>query len=515
MHKFLNNILNFIFGRIFITGFMLIVQVIILFFTIWKLGNHFVYVYIFFSILSLAVVLYIIGKVENPSYKLAWVVPIMLFPIFGGLLYIFFGGNKVPKPFQERLKQITDSTMLFLKPNIQITKELESIDESVATQSKYISDFVGYPVYKNTTTEYLSPGEKKFERLKEELEKAEHFIFMEYFIVQEGIMWDTILDILVRKAKQGLEVRVLYDDVGCLFTLPYKYYEKLEALGVKCEAFNKFRPSLSALQNNRDHRKITVIDGHTGFTGGINLADEYINAYEKYGHWKDASVMLKGEAVWNLTVMFLQMWNSIREEDKDYNIYRPHIYHKEKFETDGFVQPYCDSPLDGETVGENVYLNLITKAKKYIYINTPYLIVDNEVVTALSIAAKSGVDIRIVTPHVPDKWYVHLMTRSYYSQLVNAGIKIYEYTPGFIHSKTFVCDDELATIGTINLDFRSLYLHFECGTWLYKSKAVMQLKEDFLKTLKVCTPITASYCNSFKWYTKLLQSILRLFAPLM
>ncbi len=515
MHKFLNNLLSFIFGRIFITASLLIVQIVVLILTIWKLGNYFVYVYAFFAVLSLAVVLYIINKNENPAYKLAWVVPIMLFPIFGGLLYIIFGGNKVPKPFKARLKQITDSSILFLKSNNQVTEELNSINPSIATQSKYISDFVHYPVYKNTTTEYLSPGERKFEKLKEELEKAEHFIFMEYFIVQEGIMWNSILDILVKKVKQGVEVRFLYDDVGCLFTLPHKYYEKLETLGIKCQAFNEFRPFLTSLQNNRDHRKITVIDGYVGFTGGINLADEYINAYEKYGHWKDASVMLKGEAVWNLTVMFLQVWNSIREEDKDYSKYKPHIHHKENFKTDGFVQPYCDSPLDGENVGENVYLNLITKAKKYIYINTPYLIVDNEIVTALSIASKSGVDIRIVTPHIPDKWYVHLVTRSYYSQLVNVGIKIYEYTPGFIHSKTFVCDDEVATIGTINLDFRSLYLHFECGTWIYKSKAVEQLKEDYLETLKLCTPITKSYCDNFKWYTKIMQSILRLFAPLM
>lgn len=515
MGKFIQNIVHFVFGRIFITAALILIQASILFLTIWKLGNYFVYVYAFFVILSIATVFIIVSKRDNPSYKLAWVVPIMLFPIFGGLLYLIFGGNRLPKVFKEKMDIICRETRNLLIQDKNIMDEIEAENKAIAVQSKYISEFVGYPVYKNTTTEYLSPGEKKFERLKEELEKAEHYIFMEYFIVQEGVMWNTILGILVKKVKQGVEVRLMYDDVGCLFTLPYKYYEKIESLGIKCIAFNKFRASLSALQNNRDHRKIAVIDGYIGFTGGINLADEYINEYEKHGHWKDASVVIKGDAVWNLTVMFLQMWNSTRNEDRDYKIYRPKTYLHQKLESDGYVQPYCDSPLDGETVGENVYLNMITKAKNYIYINTPYLIVDNEVITALSIAAKSGVDIRIVTPHVPDKIFVHMLTRSYYSQLVDAGVKIYEYTPGFIHSKTFVCDDEVATIGTINLDFRSLYLHFECGTWLYKSKAVMQLKADFLNTLKICTPIDRQYCNSFKWYIKFMQTILRLFAPLM
>lgn len=510
MGKFLNNLIHFVFGRIFIIGLMLIIQLLILVFTIWKLGEHYVYIDVLFSILSLIVIVSILNKEDNPSYKLAWVIPIILFPVLGALMYIWFGTGKPAKLFETRLKSIP-----LTKQDDNVFSELESINKSVSTQSKYISDIAKFPIYKNTQTEYLSPGEKKFERLKQELELATHFIFMEYFIIQEGIMWDSILEILKRKVKQGVEVRIIYDDVGCLFTLPYKYDKKLESMGIKCIVFNKFRPALSSSQNNRDHRKITVIDGYVGFTGGINLADEYINAYEKHGHWKDCAVMIKGEAVWSLTIMFLQTWNFLRQTDDDFKKYMPSLYCNKKLESDGFVQPYCDSPLDKETVGENVYLNMITKAKDYIYINTPYLIIDNEMITALSIAAKSGIDIKIVTPHIADKWYVHMLTRSYYSQLINAGIKIYEYTPGFIHSKTFVCDDELATIGTINLDFRSLYLHFECGSLFYKSKAVKQLKDDYLETLKICTPITSEYCKGFKWYIKLTQSILRLLAPLM
>ena len=303
--------------------------------------------------------------------------------------------------------------------------------------------------------------------------------------------------------------------MGCITTLPNKYHEKMEKLGIKCQVFNKFIPILSIIVNNRDHRKITVIDGHTAFTGGINLADEYINEIVRFGHWKDASIMIKGEAVWNLTVMFLQVWNFVGFNREDYNKYRPKMYHSDDFATDGYVQPYGDSPYDNELVGENVYLNIINKAKDYIYINTPYLIIDNELVTALTLAAKSGVDVRIVTPFIEDKWYAHIVTRAYYAQLIEAGVKIYEYIPGFIHSKTFVCDDEIGVVGTINMDYRSLYLHFECGVFLYKTKSVMQIKEDFLNILEVSQNITLEDTKKVKWFNRFLRAILRVFAPLM
>lgn len=267
--------------------------------------------------------------------------------------------------------------------------------------------------------------------------------------------------------------------------------------------------------NNRDHRKITVIDGHTGFTGGINLADEYINEIVRFGHWKDSAIMIKGDAVWNLTVMFLQIWNFYSEKKEKYERYYPYFYHEDEFEGDGYVQPYGDSPLDEEIVGENVYLNIINKAKNYVYITTPYFIVDNELVTALTLAAKSGIDVRIITPHIEDKWYAHIVTRAYYTQLIESGVKVFEYTPGFIHSKTFVSDDEIGIVGTINMDYRSLYLHFECGVWLYKTKSVDQIKEDFLNTLEKCQRITLKDCEKVKIPTRILRAIIRVFAPLM
>ena len=471
----------------FILGILILVQASILGFAIWKLSEYFVYLYAAFALLSIIVVLYILNRTDNPSYKLAWTIPILLFPVFGGLFYLFFGRKQYKAEFIQEGAKVYKATVHLTQQDEKILEEIQQQDQSIANQVKYIANYSSYGIHKNTITKYLSPGETFFDTLKKELLKAKHFIFMEYFIIEEGIMWDSIVGILAQKAKEGVDVRLIYDDAGTIQTLPYKYHEKLQKLGIKTVVFNEIKPTLNLLMNNRDHRKITVIDGHTGFTGGINLADEYINAIEKHGHWKDASLMLKGEAVWNLTIMFLQVWACVTNEDGGYDQYRPYVNHPEPFESDGYVQPYGDSPLDGETVGENVYLNIINKAKKYVYINTPYLVVDNELVTALVLAAKSGIDVRIVTPHIEDKWYVHTVTRAYYPQLIEAGVKIYEYTPGFIHSKTFVCDDEIGVVGTINMDYRSLYLHFECGVWMYKTKSILDIRDDFLKTLEVCT----------------------------
>ena len=410
-------------------------------------------------------------------------------------------------------QNIKMKSSLVQDPNV--LNRLEKESEYAKNQALYMINYSNCPIYENTYNEYLTPGEVKFEKLVEELKKAKHFIFLEYFIIEEGIMWNTILEILKEKAKEGVDVRVIYDDVGCVMKLPYKYGDKLEKYGIKCRVFNPFIPIFTNRLNNRDHRKIAVIDGYVGFMGGINLADEYINSFDKYGHWKDAAILLKGEAVFNLTVMFLTMWDFINNSDDDYLKYRPENFTNERYLSKGYVQPFDDSPLVNEPIGETVYLNLINKAKKYIYINTPYLIIDNEMATALKIAAKSGIDVRIVTPHIPDKWFVHAVTRSYYHSFIKDNIKIYEYTPGFMHSKTFVVDDEYAVVGSINLDFRSLYLHFECGAWLYKTDSVLKLKEDFLDTLELCQQISLQDCENVKWPVKFGRLILRMFSPLL
>lgn len=504
-----------LFGRFFLVVMLLLLQIIILVGAIWKLSNYFTYVYFFFVLISLLVVLKILNKDDNPAYKLAWTIPILLFPVFGGLFYLLLGGNRSTRLFKQSTRLEYAKAICFLHQDEHILEEIAAKNANVYAQSRYLSQTCSYPVYKNTLTEYLSPGEEMFRRLKEELEKARHYIFMEYFIVEEGEMWDSILEIMVRKAQEGLDVRMMYDDAGCLKTLPYQYHLKLEEMGIKTLVFQPFTPKLTVRLNNRDHRKITVIDGHTGFCGGINLADEYINKQERFGHWKDASIYLKGEAVWSLTFMFLHLWNSTLKRSDDYECYLPHVHHPQPFESDGYVQPYGDSPLEDETVGAMVYLNLINKAKDYVYINTPYMVSTHELSTALILAAKNGVDVRIVTPAIGDKWYVHAVTRSSYEPLIEAGVKVYEYTPGFMHSKTFLSDDEVATVGTVNMDYRSFYLHFECGVWMYQSRAVTQLKQDFLETLALCRPITLEECRNVPWHTHLIQMLLKIFAPLM
>ena len=466
------------------------------------------------TIISILVVLYIVSKRDKGSYKTLWVFLILSFPILGGLLYLLITCQTTTSQMRKDLAKVQGKTRpLYILPGDGY-HEAKTVTGSHFPQVRYLQNFAGYPVYSCTHTTYLSPGESFHEHLLQQLEKAEHYIFLEFFIIQEGFLWDSILEILKRKAAEGVKVRLIYDDLGCFFVLPMDFMQKLQNIGIECAIFNPFRPFLTVKQNNRDHRKIVVIDGKVAFTGGINLADEYINAKEKYGHWKDSAIMLEGNAAWSFTLMFLEMWQLCKRCDEDIASYYPWQFTPCQVEPDGLVQPYADSPMDSDNVGEHVYLQILNEATDYVYINTPYLIIDDSMVSALCLAAKRGVDVRIVTPHRWDKWLVHMTTRSYYRELIRAGVKVYEYSNGFIHAKTFVSDDVIGTVGTTNLDFRSLYLHFECGAWMYGSRAVMQIKQDFLDTLAVCQRIEEKDCAKHLT-SKLLQEILRLFAPLM
>ena len=506
----MKKILRFLTQRVVLTALLILIQALLLFGIIWKLNNYFIYFYAFSVLLSLLLTLRIINNKSNPAFKIAWLIPILLFPVLGGLVYLVFGSDRTGKYIRNKMGRIEKE----MQDGISKANErsgIEKMPPDVVNQSHYISNSAHCPPYKNTTVEYLPMGEVKFERMVQELKKAKRYIFMEYFIIQEGTMWNTILDVLEEKAKEGVDVRVIYDDMGCILTLPTGYEKTLREKGIQCQIFNPFIPILSSHFNTRDHRKICVIDGNVGFTGGINLADEYINGYEKHGHWKDTAILLKGEAVFSLTTMFLSMWDYlIKKEGEDYAAYYPDSWDEN---AQGIVQPFADNPLDDEAVGETVYL--INKAKRYVYITTPYLILSNEMVTAMNTAAKSGVDVRIITPHVPDKWYVHAVSRSYYEMLVEAGVKIYEYTPGFVHAKTFVVDDEYAVVGTINLDYRSLYLHFECAAWMYKASCVTDVRDDFLKTQQMSQEITLEECRNISIPRRLGRSVLRVLAPLM
>lgn len=509
----MKKILKFLSSRVVTVGALILVQAAFLLLGLTLLINYSIIYNIILQVLSIIVVIYILAKNDNPMYKTAWIIPILIFPIFGGLLYLLFGKRNVSKTIRKYMKQVYHKTEDLIKTQpTHVLEEIKEIDPSAYKQSKYIFDKALAPIYKNTYTKFLTPGEEKFESMIAELKKAEHYIFLEYFIIEKGIMWNTILEILLDKVKNGVSVKLMYDDLGSVSTLPSNFAKKMNELGIETRAFNPFKPSLDVFMNYRDHRKICVIDGNVGFTGGINLADEYINAYKKHGYWKDSSILIKGEAVWNLTILFLQLWDASSSQSKiNYFDFKPTV----TYPNDGYVQPFGDSPIDDDLVGETTYMNIINNAKKYVYISTPYLILDHEMITALTIAAQCGVDVRIVTPHIADKWFVHAVTRSTYEHLISRGVKIYEFTPGFIHAKTVVADDEYAIVGTTNFDFRSFYLHFECGVFLYQTQSVMEVKEDYYEILKVSHQITMEDCKNTNIFVRILRAILGIFSPLM
>lgn len=507
--KKLNSIL---FHRSVLVGISLLVQVLFLAAMVVVFSEHTSYFYWGCVMVSALTMLWIISRRMEPSYKIAWLIPILLMPVFGGIFYLMVGGNGVSQRTRKKMEDISARTRETLAGDFRV-EEMMDEGEDAAGQARYLERYACAPVYRDTRVDYFSLGEHAFERMLQELEKAEKYIFLEFFIIQEGRLWNRMLEVLKRKAAQGVEVRVIYDDFGCMYTLPRNYDAALEAMGIQCRVFGRLVPVVSIRQNNRDHRKMLIIDGVVGFTGGMNLADEYINQKVRFGHWKDSAVCLEGEAVWSMTVMFLSMWDHCAGWEEDFSAFRPEAYRR--FSSCGWVQPYTDTPLDREKVGQTVYLNMISRARKSIYITTPYLIVDESTNTALCNAAKSGVDVRIITPHIPDKRYVFEVTRAHYSPLLEAGVRIYEYTPGFVHAKNFVVDATYATVGTVNLDYRSLFLHFENGVWMYRTSCIEDIQQDFLNTLEQCEEITLRKTRRLSVFGYLYRSILRVFAPLM
>ena len=514
--KPLRSLLKLLFNRIFYVALALVVQLAWLLIALFRLMEYSRWVTIGMQAIGFLVVLWIVNKKINPSYKLAWTMLILIFPVFGVSLYLLFGKSRIGAVMEQHYQNLIDETAEYLEGSELTRKRLNEDDRSMRIQSDYIWQYSRYPVHENTTAEYFQVGDDMFPVLVHELEQAKHFIFIEYFIINDGVMWQTILNILEKKAKEGVDVRLIYDGFGCLTTLPYKYDQEMRRRGIKCEVFNRFRPILNIIQNNRDHRKICVIDGWTGFTGGINLADEYVNRKIRFGHWKDTAIMLEGDAVRSFTLMFLEMWNVAKSEKvEEFDPYLDVIYEREKHSGEGFVIPYGDSPIDGEHVGKMVYMDILNTSKRYVHIMTPYLILDNEMMTALKFAAKRGVEVIIIMPHVPDKWYAFVLAKTYYNELLDAGVQIYEYTPGFVHAKVFTSDDRKAVVGTINMDYRSLYLHFECAAFLYENSEIPAVENDFQETLKKCQKITQEDYKKQKSFDKIAGSILRVFAPLM
>ena len=510
-------LLRLVFGRTTFVVLFLLIQVGILLMGFAWLEEYMLYFYGASVILSAVTLIYIISADESTSIKLSWVVPILVFPVFGTLFYLFVRLQIGTKLIGHRLKMTSAETAPYLKQDTETAERFNEMSSSQGNLVRYMNRFAGCPVYQNTAAQYFPLGDDMFVEMKRRLKAAKHFIFMEYFIVERGEMWNSILEILEEKVREGVEVRVMYDGMCCLMLLPYSYPKTLREKGIKCKMFSPIRPALSTHQNNRDHRKICVIDGHTAFTGGVNLADEYINRKVRFGHWKDTAIMLKGDAATGFLMMFLQMWNITEHRTDDYAqyLYRPAASNPKEPDGTGFVMPYGDSPLDNETVGQHVYMDILNESRYYVHIMTPYLILDSDMITSLTFAAKRGIETIIIMPHIPDKIYAYLLARSYYAELLQAGVKIYEYMPGFVHAKVFTSDNTKAVVGSINMDYRSLHLHFECAVYLFRNPAVQQAEADFQETLKHCQEITLEDCRTYPMPKKIAGKVLRLFAPLM
>ena len=436
--------------------------------------------------MSAFMVVYILNSEMDNSAKITWMVTIAILPVVGVPLFFYVKSNIGHNALKKRVTHLTEEARGLQPQPLAAAQELAEADPGAASLARYLhGKGGGFSVYRNTEVTYFPGGEAKFEELLRQLEKAEKYIFLEYFIIDEGLMWGKILEVLARKAAEGVDVRVMYDGTCEFTTLPRDYPSRLEKLGIQCRVFSPVQPFVSTHYNYRDHRKILVIDGKVGFTGGVNLADEYINHIEKYGRWKDAAVMLEGEAVRPLTILFLEMWSILRESEfEKFLSVPPH-----SVPAKGFAAPYGDCPLDGERVGEMVYIDLLNRAKRYIHIMTPYLILDGELETALKFAAERGVDVHLILPHVPDKKFAYALAKTHYKSLLDSGVKISEWLPGFVHAKVFVVDDSEAVVGTINLDYRSLYHHFENAVWMKDTACIPAIEKDFQKTLEFCRDV--------------------------
>ena len=464
------------------------------------------------AVLTAVGVLVVLNSGLDPTAKLTWMVVMTAFPVFGALFFWYTRQDVGHRLLKNIMTERQIQSRRLIDQDGAVMKALSEAEPGAAGMARYVRRSGCFPVYDGTGAVYFPTGEAMFERLLGELRKAERFIFLEYFILDEGYFWDSVLEILKQKAAAGVDVRVMYDGT-CEFTLlPRRYPKELEKYGIQCQVFAPLEPFVSTHYNYRDHRKILVIDGKVGFTGGVNLADEYIGRREKYGHWKDTALMLEGPGVRSFTVMFLQLWGADR---------RPPDYHKfidapvEKQDCTGFVMPYSDSPLDNDRVGEQVYIDLLNRAKRYVHIMTPYLILDGQMENALCYCARRGVDVRIILPGIPDKKSAYYLAKTHFAALNAAGVKLYTYTPGFVHAKSFVVDDTEAVVGTINLDYRSLYHHFECAVYMHGTAAVADIEDDFLDTQKKCRRVTRETIKAEKWTVKLAGFVLKTIAPLL
>ena len=494
----------------------IVLELLLILMMFTRLNGYATWIDFLTRVLALIMVLVIYSKSVTSTMKMPWILLILILPIMGITLYFLIGMNRGTRDMTNRYTEIDKALLPMLPENSSEMDKLKKANPAVASISAYIAREAGYPVYQNTAIEYYNDASPALEAQLTAMQKAESFIFMEYHAIENASSWKRIEDVLADRVQAGVDVRVFYDDMGSIGFINTDFVKKLEARGIACRVFNPFKPGLNAFLNNRDHRKITVVDGKVGFTGGYNLAEEYFNITHPFGQWKDTGIRMEGPAVRSLTVAFLEMWYAGSKEtwdDIDFTRFFPDTEFNEQQQ--GFIQPYADSPMDDMRIGEDVYISIAEKANRYCWFITPYLILTDEMTHALSLAAKRGVDVRIVTPGIPDKKMVYNVTRSFYNGLARNGVRIYEWTPGFCHCKMVVADDAVATCGTINLDYRSLYHHFENGCLIACSQAVLDIRQDFEQTFAQSAEVTAQYSTIRSAYLKFSQLLLRLFAELL
>ncbi len=511
-HK--KGILRFIFSRIVIFALLLFLQVGIIYYYLGKLQKYIPYYSVIMITFTIIMVLYLFNCSMDSSAKLTWMVIISIVPITGAIFFAYTRVEIGHRALKKMVSGAISDSKGIMTTEKRILKKLEDDRSGIKEISNYLNNTGCFPIFDNSQVEYYPSGEDCFPVLLERLKNAKEYIFMEFFIVEEGIMWGRILKILADKVKEGVEVRVMYDGMCEMQLLPYNYSERLKQLGIQAKSFAPIHPLISTYFNYRDHRKVVVIDGEYALNGGINLADEYINKKYRFGYWKDTAIMVTGNAVKAYTLMFLQMWSS-GDHDREFEKYLRTPKSGREIKAPGFVLPYSDIPLDDDKVGENVYMDVLNRASRYVHIMTPYLILDDEMKNAIKYAAMRGVDVKLILPGIPDKKAAYALAKSHYSELINAGVKIYEFTTGFVHAKVFVSDDEKAIVGTINLDYRSLYHHFECATYMYKTDCISEIENDYQLMLRKCRIVTKDSIKKEKIIYKMVGGVVKTFAPLM
>lgn len=512
---FKKGIISMVFSRFGIVLVLLALQILVLLGLFLKFSQLAPHYYIISAVFYIFMITVIVNSDHDASSKITWLTIMAFLPIFGALLYIYTTVDIGHRILKKRVTHILNNTKNKITQDKSVIDKAEEICPDVADLNYYLNKSGRFPLYENTDVTYYPIGEKMFQSMLVELDKAKDFIFMEYFIVDDGYMWDNILEVLIKKANEGVDVRVMYDGTCEFALLPRTYPSSLEKLGIHCKVFSPVSPFISTHYNYRDHRKIMVIDGKTAYNGGINMADEYINYTHKYGHFKDVGVMLKGDAVDSFTLMFLQMWG-VNERHCDFSKYL-NVGDSPSaggYFSNGFVMPFGDCPLDEYDVGKSVYMDILNRAKDYVYIMTPYMIMDGELENSLTFSAERGVDVRIILPHISDSFVAQALAKTHYKKLLDAGVKVYEYTPGFVHAKVFVSDDVKSVVGSINMDYRSLYHHFECATYMYGTRCIEDIKSDYKDTLAKCQQVTYESIKNDKWYIKLIGKVIKFVAPL-